>query len=161
MALFIEGMACPICGRPMEAKEQAITCFRSFVSNRADPLWQFNDGCFRTTCFRGHPLARRALARIAEYERSIQNWPPTCELCGQRISFRDPDDYFGLGHLTDATDDSLFRLNYSHYHRSCLSDWPELRSIYDCLTELDNSGRWQGPALASMLHELRPLLDEK
>jgi hypothetical protein len=53
----------------------------------------------------------------------------------------------------------LFPLNYHHYHRACLREWPGLPGLYRRLRKLDESGQWQGPALARMIEELRPLVE--
>jgi hypothetical protein len=155
VALFIEGMACPLCDKPMETNRgREIVCFSPFVSNLRDPLYFFHDGCFHEHCFSRHPLAEKALARQREMLERCKPWPPPCALCGSIIT--KPDDFFTLGHLTEEEDHPLHRFNYFRAHVQCLSHWKELGHVIDLVEELKRSGTWEGTALDYLLDEMRP-----
>ena len=66
-----------------------------------------------------------------------------------------PDDYFGLGFLTDAANDPLSGFNYVHLHRSHIKDWPDLDRAVRLIEELDQSGRWEGSGLKWALGVLK------
>jgi hypothetical protein len=135
VALFIEGMACPLCDKPMETNRgREIVCFSPFASNLRDPLYFFHDGCFHEHCFSRHPLAEKALARQREMLERCKPWPPPCALCGSIIT--KPDDF--------------------RAHVQCLSHWKELGHVIDLVEELKRSGTWEGTALDYLLDEMRP-----
>jgi hypothetical protein len=158
VAIFIEGMTCPLCGTPMWTNPgQEIVCFSPLVSNLRDPLILFDDGCFHEHCFSRHPLAEKALARQQELLEHSKPWPPSCAVCGHTITH--PDDFFTLGHLTEDEDHPLYRFNYLKTHIRCLSEWEDLGRVIDLLEALNRSEIWDGPALDRLLSEMRPILD--
>lgn len=138
-------------------KGQRLRTLPPLGGNRRDPIWPLSDGAFHEECFAAHPLAdtvERLLALLAERSRP---WPPDCAVCRVRIG--SPDDHFTFGLLTCEPDDPLYALNYLQLHTGCLRQLPELRWVYERLSELQDSGAWDGPDLALLLPELRPALD--
>jgi len=121
--------------------------FSPFVSNELDPLRIFSDGSFHEACFWQHPLAKIARARYDELREKSQGH--ICSVCGNAID--KPDDYVGLGHLTDDANEPLHALNYAQYHLSCLATSPVRPRICALLAEFRNSGKWKGPGLEHFL----------
>jgi hypothetical protein len=153
MALFVEGMECMLCGKPMDRSAgQEVVMFRRLASNHLDPLWPMSDGAFHAECFRRHPLAGRVERRIRELEEHASPWPPLCTVCGTRITH--PADFFGFGPLTDDPEDPLAAYNYRYLHASCLREWSEASRARELLEQLQASGRWGGPALLNLLAEM-------
>src|SRR5437762_13458298 len=69
MALFVSGIRCPLCGKPIHSAAEA-EMFAPFVSNRADPLRLFDDAVVNAACMNEHPLAAAARAPYAELPQS-------------------------------------------------------------------------------------------
>jgi len=152
MAIIIRGKTkCHFCGTVIE-EGQKVSSFPHFVSNELDPLSVFDNGAFHLDCFQNHPLAEKAERR---YEEILQRNGPgdrVCVVCNKQIT--NPDDYFTIGHLTDDQAAPLYVYNYTQAHSSCLSDWAELRRVYELVNDLQLSGKWRGNALEAILLEL-------
>jgi hypothetical protein len=152
VAIVILGKTiCHLCGRTIEV-DQEIVAFSPFVSNEADPLFVFNDEGMHASCFLAHPLADAAQRRYNEIVRANRPGNRKCRICGREIDH--PDDYLGLGHLTEDRWDLAYKLNYAHFHRTCLRGSPELARVKQILAALQSSGRWSGPALGVFLSEI-------
>ncbi len=154
MAIFIPGSKCAITGRPIEMARDA-TMFPSFISNKNDPLYIFNDAIVCTVEFHKHPLSRKALARYNEYIEKNSPERRICYICNKPILFA--DEYLGLGHLTDESSNPLHQFNYAHFHRSCLIKWTGLPKLIHDIEIMDQSGEWGGDSLKFLLKDIRNL----
>lgn len=152
MAIFVPGIRCPVCGRDIKAADDA-AMFPPFVSNRADPLYLFNDAVVHMSCFREHRLAEAAQARLEVHREMTNPKNRTCLICGEQIT--EPDDYLAFGHLVGDPKHPLYSLNYAQFHRSCVGRWPAFADVIDNLEALDRSGEWKGDALKRLIKELR------
>jgi hypothetical protein len=123
--------------------------FQPFVGNLADPLAVFSDAAMHRRCYEEHPLRSAVDRRLDEMGRLTTPWPPCCRICGERIG--SPEEFRGLGHLTDDPSDAAFFWNYAHFHASCMAGWSELSRLRSMLEEIDRSGRWAGPAIRDLL----------
>lgn len=152
MAIFIEGMKCRLCDRPI-MKGQAMVSFSPFVANEVDPLFRFNDGVFHEECFEKEPLAELAEVRYAEVSEQSKPEKRRCRVCDKLIV--DPDDYLPLGHLTDDTQHPLHQFNYTHLHRSCLGQWSDLQQLVDLVEKQMEAGAWRGSGIRWILKSLK------
>lgn len=152
MAIIVDGMKCPLCGKPLEEWQQ-IVAFSPFVNNERDPLWVFSDGAFHAQCFLNHPLAEKAQARQKEILERLGPGNRFCVVCGREIT--DPDDYFTVGHLTEDENHPLYRYNYTQAHRSHLNTWSEMSYVYELIEDLKHTQTWRNAALDRLLVELR------
>jgi hypothetical protein len=113
VALILEGKTtCPICGKVLKTGEE-IMGFPAFVSNQADPLLLFNDAGFHKDCVLAHALWPTLNWRMREYDEKTGPGHRKGLVCGEEITH--PDEYFGLGHLTDNPAHALFQFNYAHF----------------------------------------------
>ena len=152
MAILLRGKTvCTLCGKPIVENQEAVG-FPPFVSNELDPLQIFSDGAFHASCFWGHPLAMQAEARDVESREKNPPLTRECWVCRRTID--NPDEYLGLGHLTDDARESIHALNYAQFHRACLPGWTDRGKMCALLEEFMNSGKWKGPKLAQILTEL-------
>jgi hypothetical protein len=158
MALFIPGMHCRLCGEAIESEDDA-KLFPLFTGNEADPLFIFSDAVTHKTCFEQDPRHDFASLRLADFSASQKKRPRICLVCGLQIA--SPDDFFGVGHLTDAPESALYKWNYAQFHRSCLPHWAELpRFIQLGVCEL-KAGRWRGKAMEQLIDEMRLSMPDK
>jgi hypothetical protein len=152
MAILIRGATtCGICGEVI-AEGDAAALFPAFVANELDPLVFFSDGAFHEACVDDHPngaTARKLADEVVEHARPGRR---ACVVCGEPI--RDPDDYLGFGYLTSDPELAAARFNYVQLHRSHVGRWRDLGAAVVALEQLRDSGRWQGPALATLIAEL-------
>lgn len=151
MAIFIEGMECPLCGNRIEGGEERVS-FAPFVSNEANPLAVFSDGTFHVSCFRAHPLAEQAI--LVSNEARAKNAPGArlCRVCG--LPVLDPDDYLGMGYHTGDPGHPLYNFNFAHLHRSCLASWSELARVCGLAQRAVADGMWQGAASQQLARAL-------
>lgn len=153
MALVFRGQTqCPICHR-LILEGQSITAFSAFIWNQQDPLSIFNDAAFHDKCFKKHRLAEAATARWNECKEYHASRNRLCMIC--RNSITDPDNYLGLGYLTEEDDQPLFFFNYAHFHLSCLKNWSALSQLIKDLEKFDQSGKWKGDYLRQLLIQLQ------
>ena len=145
MAMFVPGMVCSICGKPMEEADKVVM-FPPFVANRIDPLYQFSDSVFHAVCFGSHPLAKRASEIVETMQQRLQPGRRFCAACGEPIL--DPDDYFTSGYLTGDPNNRLFEYNYIQLHRSHLGEWSEFSEFRRLVEEYQSSDEWEGPRLS-------------
>lgn len=155
MAIFIPGMRCAISGLTIGAASEAVA-FPVFVANEADPLYIFSDAVLHVEIFRTHPLAEAAQSRLDEARLRTEPSGRRCFICEQQTT--DRDNYIGLGHLVEARSNPLHRLNYAHFHRSCLATWHGLPDLITEFEKLDKSGAWGGEGLKRQMTALRSLL---
>jgi hypothetical protein len=148
MAIYVPGVECGICHRPVTNAGEAIG-FPPFVANEADPLWMFSDALLHKDCFLNHPLGSRASARLKEVQESAVQSRLLCVVCGERIS--NPDSLVPLGHLTGDSAHPLWRFNYSHLHRACISKWLDRELVVRELQSMLAKGDWRGKGLDWLL----------
>ena len=149
MALFVSGMKCPICGKPMSPKD--IVSFPPFVANELDPLWIFNDRSLHESCFRSHPLSDQANARLNRVEGSTGPGRRRCEVCNQQVT--DPDNFLPLGFLSESPPLSAF--NLLTFHRTCFAHWPRSRELADLIRAALSDGTVRGSAYDRLLGEIQ------
>jgi hypothetical protein len=151
MSLFVPGMRCTISGRPIHLESEAIM-FPPFVANEADPIHIFSDAVVHAEVFRAHSLAVEAQARLREAQQRTAPTNRECAVCKKLITH--PDNYLGLGYLVADRMHPLYRFNYAHFHRSCLSKWSGLRQLIMDIERLDASGIWKGESLKRLLNTI-------
>ena len=151
MAILLVGQTeCALCGKGIAEGQESVG-FPTFVANELDPLYIFNSGAFHAACFWQHPLAKLAQARSAEARRKSPPATRRCWVCGRTINH--PDDYVGLGHLTEDSAEPIHRFNYAQFHNACLRKWDKRREMCALIKEFRHSGKWKGPALDGILVE--------
>ncbi|NUQ73299.1 MAG: hypothetical protein HUU21_07070 [Polyangiaceae bacterium] len=143
MALVILGKTlCSICRLPLMMDDKIVS-FSPFVANRRDPLFQFSDAAFHQACFARNPLAEAALRRSEEVRVRGAPGSRPCEVCGQQI--KDPDEYFGVGFLTDDPASPVFGFNYLQFHRTHFSQWERAREFRRLMEAFLSSDGSEGP----------------
>jgi hypothetical protein len=156
MALIFYGKTlCPICGKPIK-KGQEIIAFPPFISNEFDPLVFFNDAAFHKGCFNDHPIAYKAQwvhSQVREHSAPRNRMDA---VTGELI--QNPDDYLGLGYLTDDESNPLFRYNFLHFNRKYLSKWEELPKFVEVCHDVKESGYWKGIGLDRVLEIMQAAL---
>lgn len=158
MALFIPEMHCRLCGEPIVTGEEA-QLFPLFTGNEADLLFIFSDAVTHKTCFERDKRHDFASLRLAEFSTAQRRRPRICSGCDLQIA--SPDDFFGLGHLTDNPGSALYRWNYAQFHRSCLPHWTELPKVIELGVHEIEAGRWRGKAMERLIDELRRAIANK
>ncbi len=63
LALFIDGMECPLCGKPIMLSED-VKLFPPLTSDRTDPMWEISDSAVHSHCFMASPLAEKVSALL-------------------------------------------------------------------------------------------------
>jgi hypothetical protein len=63
MALFMTGLPCQICGKPIQGVDEA-TIFPAFLPG-THPLWRYSDSVFHAACFQSDPH-RRDVERLLQ-----------------------------------------------------------------------------------------------
>lgn len=144
MALFVPGMSCAICGKPMLVASDTVA-LPAFVANRADPLFVFSDAIMHSTCFAKHPMSSEAQRWNSEARSHTKPSERVCAVCGNLIA--NPDDYFGTGLLTRDPANPLFVFNFTHLHRSHANRWSGLEHLRAGMGAAESSGEWRGPRL--------------
>lgn len=146
MAIFIEGMICSLCDKPMEKGSDLIS-FPQFVQNRKDSLFPFSDNVFHANCFKEHPLSEAA-ERILEIKDSkIIPGKYICDICNHKIIH--PDEYLSLGLLTSNENNALYEFNFFQSHKSCFSKCGTKQKILELLKE--STEEWDSDNLNTIL----------
>jgi hypothetical protein len=143
MGIFVTGMNCRLCGKPVTSKDET-TSTAAFVQNEADPLWELSGGLFHVRCFQGHPLAQKAEARYQQFLELTGPGKRVCLVCSSEIT--NPDEYLPVGFLSEVSGDPLAIYNYAQFHRSCLPKWQDRARLKQLLTAAISSGRVRGKA---------------
>lgn len=157
MAIIIKGSSvCPLCGQIIKESDEIIS-FPPFISDELDPLSEFSDTGFHSGCFRQHPLSENAEKCYRDILEQTRYDRRDCVVCGHKIT--DPDDYFTLGYLTSDPKHPLHRYNHIQFHRSCMTEWRDLTVFYNLLNKFWKAGKMRGPALKSLLDEIRARTD--
>ncbi|MBW3539027.1 MAG: hypothetical protein KY476_02040 [Planctomycetes bacterium] len=156
MPVIIRGKTlCHACRHPI-GEGELIVSFSPFVTNAADPLHQFNDAVFHTSCFERLVLAQTARATYDAVRSAAEH--RTCVACESPIT--SPDEWFGAGILSSDPSSTLARYNGLQLHRSCLGDWDGLSEFVSDLESAKQSGELRGPAVDNLLDELRSRLPQ-
>jgi len=155
MALFVLGMKCVICSKPIDRPDR-VALFRPFVSNECDPLWMFNDRAFHSSCVDEHPFGAKARARQKEVIELGAPSARPCAVCNRIIT--SPDEFLPLGFFSEAG--PLSRYNYLRFHRSCLPRWQDLTRFLNLFRAEVASGGMKGQAIVALLKDLSGGRDE-
>jgi hypothetical protein len=156
MVLFMAGMPCAICHEPIGAEESKVG-FSPFVGNEADPLFRFNDSVVHSECLRRDPLGLEAQERHAFALAQNAYASRVCLICGQHIN--NPNEYFGLGFLTNDSSDELHCLNFKHFHSACLPLWDDLERVHALAADRLRTGKWRGRAMQRLEETLRKAIE--
>jgi len=157
MAIIIKGTSvCPLCGQVIKESDEIVS-FPPFISDELDPLFEFSDTGFHSSCFRQHPLSENAESCYREILEQTCYEHRICVVCGRNIT--DPDDYLTLGCLRSDPEHPLHKYNHIQLHRSCITEWRELTVFYDILNHFWKTGKIRGVALKSLLDEIRTPAD--
>src|SRR5437016_4751198 len=151
MAIIVPGMKCPLCDRPI-AETDNIIAFPAFVSNHADPLWEFSDGVFHEECFAHHPLRESAAAAWGKVKAASVPDSRVCVVCAKSIS--SPEDYLFFGLLASDPSHPLHDFNLLHFHLSHISEWNDLERFLASATRPDVQRTWRGPSLEWLLRPI-------
>jgi hypothetical protein len=145
MALFVLGKTpCQICNRPL-MKGDSVVSFSPFVANRRDLLYRFSDAAFHKACFEAEPLAEAAIRRSEDVRTRGGPANRRCAVCEQQIN--DPDDYFGVGFLTDDPGSLAFEFNYLTLHRSHFFQWERATNFRRAMETFLLLDAWEGPLI--------------
>ncbi len=147
MALYVEGVRCAVCNKPV-SKVQEMVLFPSFVANKKDPLYIFNDAVCHSHCFDSHPLSNSARTI---YDKTVRmSKTHNCVLCKNEIDR--PDEYFCTGYIIDDESNPLFEYNFLQFHRSCLFNWSRFEEFRYLVEKYQISDKWEGlPILPAAL----------
>jgi hypothetical protein len=151
VAIFVEGMKCAVCNKPVFA-DNTFIMFSNIIPNKLDPLWIFNDAIVHSECFTKHKLYQSMQERIEEHDRMNTVKNRVCNICNNVIT--DPDNYISIGHLTEDKTHPLYKFNYSRYHVTCLKEWANIEYFRNSLIELQNSGQWSGESLSLIIQKI-------
>lgn len=150
MAVILLGKSiCRLCNTVIDVEDDVVG-FPPFSADPSDPYTIFSDAAFHEACFEKHPLAQGVTRRLSELTNGWKIGGPDCYVCKQQIT--QPDEHFGLYHLTDAPDHSLYPYNNIHMHRSCLKDFDGLAVVLQAEGLSD--------ALMNNLAELKRIISE-
>jgi hypothetical protein len=150
MAVFVPGMPCALCGKPMTLAGEVIM-FSPFVADRTDPLFVFSDAAMHAACFARHPWSEQATKWHEEAVRHSKPSDRLCAACGEAIL--DPDDYFGTGLLSRDAASALYEFNFVHLHQGHAGSWKRFAELRRQIESVLASGAWRGPRL---VFEARP-----
>lgn len=152
MAILIRGTTtCPICGRAIGGQDEAVL-FPHFVLNEADPLYPLSDAACHAGCVDSDPVGRLMLAASEQHLANTGPGKRTCAVCGQEV--QDPDDYLLIGYLADPAHDALGKFNYTHLHKSHISQWKQAEEFLAAARTTLAGGQWRGPVLAEIVREI-------
>jgi len=151
MAIFIQGMRCPLCGRPILAGE-SVKMFKSFVSDPDDPLFVFSDAALHFGCFYNDARASIAEKRYEAFSEANKAEARRCRISGVLIA--DPDDYLSLGYITDDPREPLYDYNWAHFSKRALRIWPQIGSLIEMLEEAKSKPIFHKKSLDWLIAEL-------
>lgn len=145
------GIRCTICGLAIEDGEVSRS-FTLFTCNRASPLFLFSDSTCHSECVSLHPFGPQAVAIDDAVRYSYRPENRVCWVCAEQI--RNPDDYIGLGFLTDDASLEASEFNFFHAHRDHLQEWAQTKTLMAALRDLVRSDGWEGDALDEEIRDL-------
>src|SRR5688572_23357451 len=138
MALFQQGMTCPLCGRPIDQGEGRVA-FPPFVRNTRDPLWALSDAVVHSACLATHKQSAW-IANVLNDLAQSDTKRLRCGECGEPV---DRGDALGLGYLTADPEHPLFEFNYLVFHPKHFEAWQHRARYELLLEELSRSGEWR------------------
>jgi hypothetical protein len=152
MAILLRGTTtCPICGRVIEAEDDAVT-FPHFILNEKDPLFALSDAACHAACLKANPLGVAMLAAADGYYKNTGPGKRVCVVCGEQVL--NPNDYLLIGYLGDPSVVPLGKFNYTHLHKSHIGDWKQVDEFLTLAKAALASGQWRGNALAEIIREI-------
>ena len=152
MAIFLDGMSCPLCGVAIQGGD-AKEMFPPLFGNRKDPLYVFNDATVHKHCVDKHPLRDQVMSLLAAYLEMKKPGEKRCFFTGEPIP--DRKDLFWLGHLASDPEHPLYSYNCAVLSFKTIGHWSGLPNLIRLLEEYQDSGGWQGPGLPCLIEELK------
>lgn len=120
MALFLPGMLCSLCEKPMNEDDNIIS-FPAMMENPADELYFAYDATFHRACLEKHSSYRQLMDRLAIYHNAIdQPFEKRHECVSCHTVIVHYDEYMPLGFFTCDPANPLYVLNYRGCHKNCL-----------------------------------------
>lgn len=150
MSIFIDGMKCKICEKPVLADQKRVS-FGSLVDHRnsPDPLGFFSETTFHLDCVENAAYGPEALAEQAA--RNASPRIPVCSICNQKI---EPDFSLPTREAIDRIEDELITIPIAaairapfspsrygqSFHRSCLEREGRMEELIDSIRALADKG---------------------
>lgn len=156
MAIIVRNKSlCPICGQTIKEGDE-IVAFPAIVTNKRDRLYQLNDSAFHYDCFEHYDLAKEAKELFNFWKKKTK--VRECHVCKKQIT--DPDDYYSFPFLGWNLD-LLSEINYSQFHKSCLSKWSKIEQVIQHIEEMIKRGVWDEDFHSKLLRELQEIANGK
>ena len=152
MALFVEGMICELCGKPMHSSEK-IQMFPEMIQNRSEKLHVFSDGVFHFECVASHSLGDCA-KKVAFEQTCFFKSEKKCSVSGNPILVEDVEATL---FLTSNEMLQAHKFNFKWYSRSVLKRSNVLQVLLSALEELQDSQTWNADDLKPLADHFRSL----
>ena len=153
MVIYIGKINCGICNKEIQDKYIHIL---NFEGNELAPLYELSGKIVHKRCFDGHPLKLLAEKRMKEIEE-IQQRPEIDYITGEDLSLDNighPDNIINVFYLTDDKNNPLYKYNGILLNKRNLNKWNEYHTFLKLLKDLDESGKWKGNALKTLISHL-------
>jgi hypothetical protein len=152
MAILLCGKTkCPTCGIVIEEGDEAVL-FPHFILNENDPRYGLSDTACHLACLDHDPIGASMLAASKQYLDNTGPGKRICVVCRNEI--RDPDDYLFIGYLAEPSNDPLGKFNYTHLHKSHISDWEQAEEFLALARAALVAEQWRGKALSEIVQEI-------
>lgn len=155
MAVYIGKINCEICNKEIQDNEEYIH-IPNFEGNGLAPLYELSGKIVHEKCFDNHPLKQLAEKRIKEIQK-IQKRPEIDYITGKKLNLKNtgnPENIINIFYITDDKTNPLYKYNGIQLNRKNLSKWEEYDMFLKLLKELNESGKWKGNALKSLIIQL-------
>lgn len=139
MAMYVPGVPCGLCGRPVRSDEDHVL-FPPFTGNRRDPLYVFSDGVFHRSCVVSDPRGGQA-ERVAAITVQARPSSQRCAVCGE--SFAGPETYFTTAYLGAAE----HGWNFLCLHPTCFTHWTRAGAFRKRVEQMQRGDLWDGPRI--------------
>jgi len=149
--LFFGKTVCPLCARIIRDGESVFS-FSPFVLDESDPCFFFSDKAFHLKCVEGNQIGGEAIQRFEEWKSKTGPGKRKCSVCELEIT--DPDNYLLIESLSVDSANALYGFNYTHLHKSCISNWPMKKAFVLAGKSAIESGQWKGSYLPYLVKQI-------
>lgn len=131
---------CRVC-KELIMQDESIYSFASFIHNKKDNLFQFNDETIHQRCFRKSELA---LVAKEFSEKFFEATKPPNRICSVGKSLiKNENDYIFIDVLTSNSEENLSKFNLLTLDKNNLSKWVLRNEFIDHVLKFQKEGKWE------------------
>lgn len=140
MSIIFQGKSrCPLCNEPLD-KDRPYRMIPPLISNTKDELFIISDNGVHQHCLKGHPLEKKVLRLLKNYDEHAQHARSLNDSWGETLD--NPRDVIAIGLLTSDENEPLAKFSFKIVNRKRLDEWQDRVAFLSEVRRFLSLGKW-------------------